>query len=157
MTDYVKSGAQRPGKQLEGIRIVVEIEPNVYSRRPDEYYNQQAALLMSKTFTARADADAKEILTKLDKLLDLIDHVHGDTNIFIERTWATPDFDDLPEERQTFYHDKAAELLDDLWYCSRVWEAWHVGTMTQHDFHAAAEEDDIVADTARALYELKEV
>lgn len=156
MTGYVKLGTQRPGKQLEGIRIVIEIGPNSY-RRSDEYYNQQAVLLMSRTFTARADADAKEIHSKLGRLLDLVDHVHGDTNISIERTWATPDFDDLPEAQQTFYHDKAAELLDDLWYCSRVWEAWQVGTMTAGDFRAAAEDDDIISDTARALYELKEV
>jgi hypothetical protein len=70
---------------------------------------------------------------------------------------TVPDFDDLPEERQTVYLDKAAELLDDLWYCSRAWEAWHVGTMAQHDFYYAAEDDDIVYDTAKTLYDFKEV
>jgi len=53
----------------------------------------------------------------------------------------------------TPYYDKAAELLSDLWYCDRVWEAWHVGTMTQDDFIPADEDDDILTTTAQALYD----
>ncbi len=156
MKDYVKSGARRSGKQLEGIRIIIKIGPNAYSNRFDEYYNQHCRML-SRTFTARADQDAKEIMSKLDKLLSLVDNVHGDIFTSIERTWAMPDFDDLPESEQTVYLDKAVELLGNLWYCDRVWEAWDVGTMTQNDFVVAAEDDDLVHDAAEALYEFKEV
>ena len=62
------------------------------------------------------------------------------------------EFDNLSEQEQTKYLDKATELLLGLHYCSRVWEAWSVGTMTQYDFGNADEDDDIVWETAETLY-----
>lgn len=46
------------------------------------------------------------------------------------------------------------EILDDLLYCSRVWEAWEVGTMTQDDFGFAAEDEDIRSDVRSTLINL---
>jgi hypothetical protein len=63
-----------------------------------------------------------------------------------------PSFDALNDRQQTVYLDKAAELLQDLHWCERVWEAWWVGTMTEADFIKADEDDNIVWDTAEQLY-----
>lgn len=41
--------------------------------------------------------------------------------------------------------------LGDVYCCTRVWEAWSVGTMSQSDFHLAAEDDDVPLDMADAI------
>lgn len=45
----------------------------------------------------------------------------------------------------------AAEIPDDIYACSRVWEAWSYGTMRQDDFTPANEDWDMLAETADAL------
>lgn len=47
--------------------------------------------------------------------------------------------------------DKAKELLvntigEDVNICTRVWEAWQVGTMTEEDFVLANEDEDFLND-----------
>lgn len=37
--------------------------------------------------------------------------------------------------------EKIAEMLAGTWHCSRVWEAWHVGTMSEDDFTPVSESD----------------
>lgn len=64
------------------------------------------------------------------------------------------EYDDLSEERQEYFHDRAAELLSGLLWCQRTWEAWDVGNMTQEDFIAADEDELVVHDTAVRLYGL---
>lgn len=53
------------------------------------------------------------------------------------------------------YFDKAHDILErhsDLYCCTRVWEAWSVGTMTEDDFVPANNDTDIVADLAQELF-----
>ena len=47
----------------------------------------------------------------------------------------------------------ASEVLQDFYSCTRVWEAWSYGTMSRDDFKLANEDDEILEDTARYLYE----
>jgi hypothetical protein len=61
-------------------------------------------------------------------------------------------FADQPDDVQDRFREKAVEVLGDLLWCSRVWEAWSVGTMGEDDFIVAADDDDIVNDTAEALW-----
>ena len=63
------------------------------------------------------------------------------------------DFSSLSEQEQEVYFDLARELLADLLWCTRCWSAWSYGTMTQDDFRNAANDDDIVQDTASRLAE----
>lgn len=63
-------------------------------------------------------------------------------------------FEDLSEERQGYFQDKATDLLSGLLWCQRVWEAWDKGTMDKHDFVDADEDDLVVYTTAVALYDL---
>ncbi len=63
-------------------------------------------------------------------------------------------FDDLPEAEQNKYYDKATELLEGLLWCERTWEAWGHGTMTKYDFIDAADDDNIIYDTAVRLHEI---
>jgi len=42
--------------------------------------------------------------------------------------------------------DRIAYFLQDLYACTRAWEAWQVGTMTEDDFVLAVEDVDIVDD-----------
>lgn len=37
--------------------------------------------------------------------------------------------------------DKIAECLHGTYHCNRVWEAWHVGTMSQYDFEPVDESE----------------
>ena len=47
--------------------------------------------------------------------------------------------------------DVAVKILNGLYYCGRVWEAWSVGTMHEDDFGNADEDDAIVADASSAI------
>lgn len=62
-------------------------------------------------------------------------------------------FEDLTQNQQNIYFEKSSEMLSDLYYCTRVWEAWGYGTMTSNDFINASEDDDVVADHAKELYD----
>ena len=59
---------------------------------------------------------------------------------------------DLDESDKEKYRAKVGELFFDLLWCSRVWEAWSVGTMGQDDFHHVLEDDEFVEEKAEALY-----
>ena len=49
--------------------------------------------------------------------------------------------------------DAIAQCLHGTWHCTRVWEAWHVGTMSQDDFEPvdASETPTEIADAVLAL------
>jgi len=64
------------------------------------------------------------------------------------KTW-----ENLTEEERKPYFDKAIEVLQDHLTCTRVWSAWSYGTMTQDDFVLSAEDDNIVSDTAKMLFD----
>jgi hypothetical protein len=59
----------------------------------------------------------------------------------------------LTDEQKQPYFNKAIEILQDHLTCTRVWSAWSYGTMIQDDFVLAAEDDNIVSDTAKMLYD----
>ena len=61
-------------------------------------------------------------------------------------------FEDLSKEEKDKLYSQAAYILRDLHYCVRMWEAWETGTMTKEDFVLAAENPDILEDTARYLW-----
>jgi hypothetical protein len=46
--------------------------------------------------------------------------------------------------------EKIAEGLRDTWHCTRVWEAWSVGTMSEEDF-SPVDESDTPAELADAI------
>ncbi|WP_418145537.1 hypothetical protein ABL850_15870 [Variovorax paradoxus] len=46
--------------------------------------------------------------------------------------------------------DAVAAALGDAYDCTRVWQAWGVGTMSQDDFSSVAEDPDRVAEIAHA-------
>lgn len=50
-----------------------------------------------------------------------------------DRAQRVPDVDALA--------DKIAECLHGTYHCTRVWEAWHVGTMSQDDFEPVDESE----------------
>ena len=49
--------------------------------------------------------------------------------------------------------DAIAQGLHGTWHCTRVWEAWHVGTMSQDDFEPVDESETPteIADAVLAL------
>lgn len=49
--------------------------------------------------------------------------------------------------------DAIAQALHGTWHCTRVWEAWHVGTMSQDDFEPV-DESDTPADLADVVLTL---
>lgn len=56
------------------------------------------------------------------------------------------------ETAQTAVRDAIAETLGDAMDCTRVWEAWQVGTMTQDDFcQVADDEQRLMEITSAAL------
>ncbi|QLB38272.1 hypothetical protein phiGT1_60 [Sulfitobacter phage phiGT1] len=56
------------------------------------------------------------------------------------------------QDTQTVERVKAAiaEALGDAYDCTRVWEAWSVGTMTENDFFLVSDDGDRLDDLARA-------
>ena len=62
-------------------------------------------------------------------------------------------WDKLSESKKQKFYNMATEVLQDFYFCTRVWAAWSYGTMTQDDFLMAKEDDAILEDTARYLYE----
>jgi hypothetical protein len=65
----------------------------------------------------------------------------------------TQQWEALSDEERQPYLAKAAEILSDHYTCTRVWGAWSYGTMGPDDFCLASEDDDIVSDAAKILYE----
>ena len=61
-------------------------------------------------------------------------------------------FEDLEEPMQTKFVDLAASILDQTYFCGRVWSAWSYGTMSQSDFSLAVEDDDFVYEKAEDIY-----
>lgn len=61
-------------------------------------------------------------------------------------------FTELSEEQQQPFIDMAIKVLSGLHCCTRVWEAWQVGTMTQDDFVEAAYDDDLINERAEMIY-----
>jgi hypothetical protein len=47
-------------------------------------------------------------------------------------------------EKPPEIREEIRKVLLDTYACTRVWEAWQVGTMTDDDFHPAWEDDDIL-------------
>jgi hypothetical protein len=63
------------------------------------------------------------------------------------------EWDNITEGERQKYFDKAVDMLQDHYTCTRVWSSWSYGTMGSDDFHLAAEDDDIVSDTAKMLFD----
>ena len=61
-------------------------------------------------------------------------------------------FAELSEEQQQPFIDMAIKVLSGLYCCTRVWEAWQVGTMTQDDFVEADYDDDLINERAEMIY-----
>jgi len=62
-------------------------------------------------------------------------------------------WEDLSEKERVKYYSLAEEVLQDYYSCNRVWSAWSSGTMTEDDFVLAREDNLILEDTARFLYD----
>ena len=52
--------------------------------------------------------------------------------------------------------DLAKDILQDHYACTRVWEAWSYGTMTQDDFVSCFDDVDIVTDTIASISKIEE-
>ena len=64
-------------------------------------------------------------------------------------------WDDISDKEQDIYFDMAVKILQDFLVCTKSWEAWMVGTMNDSHFHLACEDDNVVLDTAKMLFEFK--
>jgi len=51
------------------------------------------------------------------------------------------------------YANKLFDLMGDLYYCSRTWEAWEVGTMGKDDFCLASEDDELFDEIFKKYYQ----
>ena len=61
--------------------------------------------------------------------------------------------DNQSETIQEKFIKKAESFLtNDLYFCTRVWDAWNVGTMSEEDFKSAKEDEDFVFELAELLY-----
>lgn len=60
-------------------------------------------------------------------------------------------FDEMTDEQRQPYLDHVANMTDGLLWCSRVWSAWHVGTMGPDDFMEM--DEDWIYEKAKEMYE----
>lgn len=58
------------------------------------------------------------------------------------------------DERERI-RDAIAETLGDAMDCTRVWSAWHVGTMSQDDFNIIAEDEDRLNEIVEAVMQAR--
>lgn len=61
-------------------------------------------------------------------------------------------FEQLSEKQQQKWIDIATNALNDTLICTRVWEAWGVGTMSKSDFIASTDDPDVVFERAAEIY-----
>lgn len=61
-------------------------------------------------------------------------------------------FVELSEEQRQPYIALAIKVLSGLNFCTRDWQAWSYGTMTQDDFGEAACDDELIFDRAEMIY-----
>lgn len=57
----------------------------------------------------------------------------------------------LSDSTKARIKDAIREQLRDALYCTRVWDAWSVGTMSEEDFVCLADIDDYVDDMAETV------
>lgn len=57
----------------------------------------------------------------------------------------------LSEPLREQLKDTLREQLSDALYCTRVWDAWSVGTMSEDDFECLAYDDEYVEQLANAI------
>ena len=48
----------------------------------------------------------------------------------------------------------ASHLASDTYLCTRTWDAWETGTMTENDFTLASEEDGLLDDIAESVMKI---
>jgi hypothetical protein len=62
-------------------------------------------------------------------------------------------FEDQPQDVQQHYKDTAQGFIDnDLYFCTRLWDAWLYGTMSEDDFVQAKHDEDFINDLAELLF-----
>ena len=59
---------------------------------------------------------------------------------------------DLTDGEKQPFLDAAHGIPAPLHYCSRMWLAWQIGTMSEEDFVPANEKEEILIETACYLY-----
>jgi hypothetical protein len=64
------------------------------------------------------------------------------------------EFEGLSSNEKDFWISQASELLTGLLVCTRVWEAWGVGTMSEDDFISADQDYDTIESMAVNLYNI---
>ena len=52
--------------------------------------------------------------------------------------------------------DIAKDILQDYYFCTRVWDAWNYGTITSDDFVPCFDDEDIVANTIAIIRKVEE-
>lgn len=62
-------------------------------------------------------------------------------------------WDELSEGDKEKYRKIAASVLSGLHWCQRTWDAWAQGTMSEDDFIAADEDEQIIEDAAFDIYD----
>ena len=58
------------------------------------------------------------------------------------------------EKIQDEIRDAALSILNDTYYCTRVWEAWQFGTMSEDDFVALDNYDEKINETIEIITNL---
>lgn len=65
-------------------------------------------------------------------------------------------FSELSDDEKEFYYGRASEFLHgrELLYCTRVWSAWSVGTMTENDFYSADDDESLIVELAEHIFNI---
>ena len=61
-------------------------------------------------------------------------------------------WDQLTEDQKNEIIDEVASNCQDVYCCTRVWEAWNYGTMKKSNFHSADNDDEFLYDLAESVY-----
>ena len=87
----------------------------------------------------------------LDRQIKEMFPMPAESNTTVEE--SSKEWNDLFENVKQLWRNKAATLIGgDLYFCTRVWQAWSIGTMTEGDFKPASDSEDFIEEIAAALY-----
>lgn len=87
-----------------------------------------------------------------DRVKEMQSYINGGSWYEIRPLYTHPEASapGLSDDVRAAVRDAVAQALGDAYDCTRVWEAWSVGTMSQDDFALVAEDDNRVAEIADA-------
>jgi len=133
---------------LEGAQLAEPDEPNWRHPKIQGLIGSEARLRITIDLIWQILEDPNQEFTASD--MEYWDAIHDKLKEALSTKPAPQPAQAAPDGLKEKLTDLLADGLRGTWHCNRVWEAWHVGTMSEDDFEPV-EESDTPAELADAV------